>query len=56
MAYRVEIGSRADGQLQELDPIVGAAVDSEGFRELSAKIGLLFSLPDLALGSITGRT
>jgi mRNA-degrading endonuclease RelE of RelBE toxin-antitoxin system len=27
MAYRVEIGSRADAQLQELDPIVGATVE-----------------------------
>jgi mRNA-degrading endonuclease RelE of RelBE toxin-antitoxin system len=27
MAYRVEIGSRADAQLQELDPTVGATVE-----------------------------
>ena len=27
MAYRVEIGSRADAQLAELDPAIGASVE-----------------------------
>ncbi|MSU25145.1 MAG: hypothetical protein EXS32_15165 [Opitutus sp.] len=27
MAYRVEIGSRADGQLAELDSAVGASIE-----------------------------
>ena len=27
MAYRVEVGSKADNQLKELDAVVGAAIE-----------------------------